>query len=194
MVKQKPRYRFGELLRSVRERKQYTLKDVAGRVGVSESLISQIERNRVSPSIDTLLQIADVLEIDYEHLFKEYRQKRKVSLVKATQRKSLHESGVTIHQLSSDCKSLESPEIEALLFEIQPGAEKGNRDYGHTGWEFGTILEGQGRLIYGDETYELEAGDSIAFPSNIPHIFANTGSTSLRALWVVTPPRKMFQD
>ena len=193
MVKQKPRYRFGQLLRTVRERKQYTLKDVASRVGVSESLISQIERNLVSPSIDTLLQIADTLDIDYEHLFREYRQKRKVSVVRAAERRSLHDNGVTIHQLSSDHRSAETPEIEALLFEIAPGKEEGNRDYGHTGWEFGTVLEGAGRLIYGDETYDLAKGDSIAFPSNIPHILSNSGDTVLQAIWVVTPPRRTFQ-
>ena len=59
------KYKFGEKLRIVRERKGMTLKEVARQAGVSESLISQIERNRVSPSIDTLLQIADVLEIDF---------------------------------------------------------------------------------------------------------------------------------
>ena len=67
-------YHFGEKLRSVRERKGYTLKVVATQAGVSESLISQIERNRVSPAIDTLLSLADVLDINLEFLFEEYRR------------------------------------------------------------------------------------------------------------------------
>ena len=62
-------YRFGEKLRAVRERKGYTLKVVASKAGVSESLVSQIERNKVSPAIDTLLTLADVLEINLEFLF-----------------------------------------------------------------------------------------------------------------------------
>ena len=41
-------YHFGEKLRSVREHKGYTLKVVAQKAGVSESLVSQIERNHVS--------------------------------------------------------------------------------------------------------------------------------------------------
>ena len=49
------KYTFGEKLRTVRERKGLTLKEVAGQAGVSESLVSQIERNKVSPSVDTLL-------------------------------------------------------------------------------------------------------------------------------------------
>lgn len=47
--------RFGEKLRKVRENKGYTLKMIAKAAGVSESLVSQIERNHVSPAIDTLL-------------------------------------------------------------------------------------------------------------------------------------------
>ena len=68
-MKKRMRYKFGHKLRTVRERKGYTLKDVATEAEVSESLISQIERNKVSPSIDTLLLIADVLDIDHEYLF-----------------------------------------------------------------------------------------------------------------------------
>ena len=68
-------YHFGEKLRQVREHKGYTLKIVAQRAGVSESLVSQIERNHVSPAIDTLLALADVLDINLEFLFEEYRNK-----------------------------------------------------------------------------------------------------------------------
>ena len=64
-------YHFGEKLRTVREKKGYTLKVVAQKAGVSESLVSQIERNKVSPAIDTLLNLADVLDINLEFLFDE---------------------------------------------------------------------------------------------------------------------------
>ena len=63
--------RFGEKLRTIRENKGYTLKMVAKAAGVSESLVSQIERNHVSPAIDTLLALAEVLDINLEFLFEE---------------------------------------------------------------------------------------------------------------------------
>ena len=62
-------YQFGEKLRAAREKKHLTLKTVALQAGVSESLVSQIERNKVSPAIDTLLSLASVLEINLEYLF-----------------------------------------------------------------------------------------------------------------------------
>ena len=56
------KYQFGEKLREVRERKKMTMRDVAEKAGVTESLISQIERNKVSPAIDTLFSIASSSE------------------------------------------------------------------------------------------------------------------------------------
>ncbi|MDR3123762.1 MAG: helix-turn-helix domain-containing protein, partial [Treponema sp.] len=58
------RYNFGGKIRAVRERRSLTLREVAEKAGVSESLVSQIERNRVSPAIDTLLALADALDLD----------------------------------------------------------------------------------------------------------------------------------
>lgn len=191
-MKKKPNYCFGEKLRAVRERKGLTLKDVAGQAGVSESLISQIERNLVSPSIDTLLVLADVLDIDYEHLFSEYRQKRKVTILKADERGTIHQKNVIVQQLSKNSKETNGPAIEAYLLELAVDGEQGNREYGHPGWEFGVILDGCAELTYGNESYFLNAGDSVAFPSSVPHIFKNSGSETLRAIWVVTPPRQLF--
>ena len=78
MVKSEIKYTFGGKLRAVRERKNITLKEVARLAGVSESLVSQIERNKVSPSIDTLLTLADVLDIDHEYLFSDYKMNKQV--------------------------------------------------------------------------------------------------------------------
>lgn len=188
------KYKFGEKLRTVRERKGFTLKDVAGRAKVSESLISQIERNRVSPSVDVLLLIADILDIDYEYLFNDYRQKRKVAIVRKSERDSIRRNKIAIHQLSINDEVTEEPGIEAFLLEIEAGGEQGDREYGHAGREFGVILEGRAELIYGNETYILDEGDSVSFPSDIPHLFRNLGKKLLRAIWVVTPPRKLFRN
>ena len=83
----KIKYRFGEKLRDIREKKGITLKTVATSVSVSESLISQIERNKVSPSIDTLFAIAESLDVDLDYLFSDYQKKRKVNILKEEDRK-----------------------------------------------------------------------------------------------------------
>ncbi|SDP21257.1 helix-turn-helix domain-containing protein [Desulforhopalus singaporensis] len=192
-MKGKMRYKFGHKLREVRERKGYTLKDVATRAEVSESLVSQIERNKVSPSIDTLLLIADILDVDYEYLFNDYRQKRKVSIVRKLKRGTIRRDKVAFHQLSVNDGAVRDSAIEVFLLEIDPGGEKGDRQYGHAGMEFGIILEGSAELLYGHEQYFLAAGDSVYFPSDMPHLLKNTGSTLLQAIWVISPPRNLFR-
>ncbi|MBR1911000.1 MAG: helix-turn-helix transcriptional regulator, partial [Treponema sp.] len=93
-------YHFGEKIRAVREKKHLTLKAVAQQAGVSESLISQIERNRVSPAIDTLLSLANVLDLNLEYLFEEYNQRRPVSVVHAGERRTIHEEEIIYEEVS----------------------------------------------------------------------------------------------
>jgi len=185
----KKEYIFGTKIRTVRERKQITLRQVAEAAGISESMVSQIERNKVSPSIDTLLSIADFLEIGTDYLFSDYRKAGKVKIVRKEKGKILKSNGSTYSQLSSIAKSENTPPVETVWLEIKKGCEKGNIEYGHPGNEIGIIIEGEGSLAYGTEQYRLTAGDSITFSSDIPHILRNTGDKTLKAIWVLSPPR-----
>ncbi len=188
----KIKYRFGEKLRDIREKKGITLKTVANRVTVSESLISQIERNKVSPSIDTLFAIAEALDVDLDYLFSDYQKKRKVNILKAEDRKKIETDGIVYHQLSVLPGAIEKHAIEAFIMEISNGSVKGHDDYGHTGNEFGYIIEGEGRLTYGKEEFTFKAGDSISFSSEIPHKVECLSKKPLKAIWMVNPPKILF--
>jgi transcriptional regulator with XRE-family HTH domain len=162
---------------------------VAERAGVSESLVSQIERSRVSPSIDTLLSLAEALEVDLEHLFADYRRRKGVNLVRARERRTVSASSVTYEQLARIRERADEHAIEALQVTIAPGASRGNEEFGHRGSELGIVLTGTAELVYGGSTYTLEAGDSVSFASDIPHVLKNAGSDPLVALWITSPPR-----
>ena len=183
------RHRFGEILRTVRERRGITLKQVANRIGVSESLISQIERNKVSPSVDTLISIADVLEIDLEYLFKDYKRRKGATVLKPEDRVTRTFGGISYEQLTVMNDPNEEYAIEALIIKLEPGFERGDREYGHRGKELGVVLEGSGELEYGNTKYNIDKGDCITFDSDIPHTLKNCGETPLRAVWIVTPPK-----
>ena len=185
-------YRFGEKLREIREKKGITLKTVASKIEVSESLISQIERNKVSPSIDTLFSIAEALDIDLDYLFSDYQKKRKVSILKESDRQKIETDGIIYHQLSVLPAATDKHAIESFVMEISKGSIKGHDDYGHTGNEFGYILEGKGKLTYGKDEYLFTAGDSISFSSEIPHKVECLSDEPLKALWLVNPPKILF--
>lgn len=190
MATERQPFRFGEKIRTVRERKGYTLKVVAQAAGVSESLVSQIERNRVSPAIDTLLALADALEIDLEYLFEEYRRERPVRVIRSDARRHTTENGLTYEEIVRPVEDDGAHAIESYYITIPPGGETNRGSYGHLGREFGVITEGTVELHYETSVYTLNKGDSISFSATAPHILRNTGKEPVRALWVVTPPQR----
>lgn len=184
------RYRFGEKIRAVRDRRSLTLKEVADRAGVSESLVSQIERNRVSPAIDTLLSLADALDIDLEYLFSDYRRERTVRVVRKADRATFTRPGVLYERLAQlDGASQGRDGIEAYCISVEEGAKTGGKEYGHPGWELGIVVEGQAELSVGNATYALEEGDSASFMADSPHVLANAGKGRLKVIWIITPPK-----
>jgi len=183
-------YHFGEKLRQVREHKGYTLKMVAQRAGVSESLVSQIERNHVSPAIDTLLALADVLDINLEYLFEEYKKERPVQIIRSDERASIMEDEVTIQELASAANSDKDNSIESYLLKIPVNSHTHRGSYGHLGREIGIIISGTAKLVYDNKDYILNTGDSVSFSASAPHYLENAGDIELNAIWFVTPAQR----
>jgi transcriptional regulator with XRE-family HTH domain len=188
------KYPFGDKIRAVREKKKLTLKEVAVKAGVSESLISQIERNKVSPAIDTLLDIAAVLELDLEYLFYDLKKTKKVNLVSLGDRNKIVLDKITYFKLSKTIEENEKHGIEAYEMRIAPGGKSGSNEYGHEGKELGVIIKGNAEFSIGNEKYSLSEGDSISFESSLPHKLENTGSGELVAFWVITPPKNFMKE
>ncbi len=192
VVKKSP-YRFGEKLRMVREKKGYTLKTVASRAGVSESLVSQIERNRVSPAIETLLTLADVLDINLEFLFEEFHRTKPIKIIRQDERRQQNESSVLYEELASPIEKNGNYNMESYIITIPPSDHTQRGSYGHLGQEIGFILEGKASLQYENQEYFLEKGDSISFSSAAPHTLSNASTTHvLKALWVINPPQRFL--
>ena len=187
-------YNIGEKIRRIREKKKITLKEVALKAHLSESLISQIETNKVSPALDTLLKIVEILNIDLEYLFSDFKKEHMVNLVKYDERNKMIMNDIIYEQLSKTVGSNEEHGIEAYFLEIKPNGEKGSKEYGHKGKELGVIIEGKGEFKIGNKTYNLEKGDSISFKSDTPHLLKNTGNSTLKAFWVITPPKMSFDS
>lgn len=183
-------FRVGEKIRTVRENKGYTLKMVAKAAGVSESLVSQIERNHISPAIDTLLALAEVLDINLEFLFEEYRRERLVHITRAKERAKIKEDKIVFEFLSNNLGNGQNDSFESYLIKIPPHSKTNHGSYGHIGREFGLILKGVCTLNYEGHEYSLEEGDSVSFSAACPHTIQNNTDEILEAVWTVTPPQR----
>ena len=62
---------LGTRIRAIRQARRLTLRDVAERSGVTESFLSQVERDVTSPSIATVQRIARALDVSIAQLFAE---------------------------------------------------------------------------------------------------------------------------
>lgn len=160
--------KLGALLRAIRNSKHLTIKEVVGKAGVSSSLLSQIERNRISPSLDTLLQLLEVYGVSPTKFFKDYEIHSRVEIIKRDERKIYQRKGFKYEKLCGESQEKGNHSFSAFFLELAPGQKRGDAGDGHLGRELGIVVSGSAQLIYGEETYDITAGDSISFFPRFP--------------------------
>ena len=180
---------IGPKIREMRKHRGMTLKEFSQKVGVTASLISQIERGVAAPSISSLKKISDTLGISIALFFNEEGRKTLADdfspIVRKHERKILHPSpGVTYHLLSKNLQG----KLEFLLAFYEVGASTGSKPYSHRGEECALVLKGKLEVQIGSSAYVLLKDDSITFSCEIPHRVSNVGKVLAISIWCVTPP------
>jgi transcriptional regulator with XRE-family HTH domain len=165
--------------------KQLTIKEVAERASVTSSLLSQIENNKANPSINSLMAIAKALNVPIGSFFDDLGPEPTFDpVVRADQRKILKtQSGVTFYLLTPELKN---HVIEFIYNVYEKGGSTGDM-YSHKGEECGLVLEGRLEITCEENTYILEAGDSIVLDSSKPHKLTNIYDGRTIAVWVDSP-------
>jgi transcriptional regulator with XRE-family HTH domain len=171
---------IGPKLRQARERKNLSLRGLARYVGVSPSLVSQIERGRVMPSVGTLYSITNG-----------HRQRADMDMaavvnpvLRTGQRKIITlADGVRWERLTPT----PDKDVEFLVVVYEVGAESSAKDtlIRHGGKEYAFMLRGLLGIKIGFEEFELGPGDSIAFDAQMPHRLWTVGREPAEAIWVV---------
>jgi transcriptional regulator with XRE-family HTH domain len=204
----------GERLRKHRTDAGMSLRALARDVGVSPSLISQIEHGKATPSVATLYAIVSLLDISLDELFfdsprggpaapepteadryldtgnerlpsSHWQAPSEGPVLRTANRLSLTlATGVRWERLTAD----HDPGVEFLYCTYPVGGESCPPDdlMSHSGKEYGIVLSGQCGATVGDKNYELDTGDSIAFDSRTPHRIFNRGDKEpMVAIWTV---------
>jgi transcriptional regulator with XRE-family HTH domain len=181
---------IGKVLRLAREKSARNLGEIALQAEISISMLSQIERGIVSPSIDTLLRVCQALELDAGELFRRISPKPGLKLVHKGKRLSTETGGVKYEQLSSASEA--GIAAEMFLMEVRAGAGVGMSNKGHEGVELGYMLAGSAVLIVDGKEYEVRAGDSVTFSAHLPHRLENRGDELFQSIWTALPPHKDY--
>lgn len=202
---------LGERLRTERDRLGLSLRELARRLEVSPSLVSQIETGKIQPSVRTLYAIVSELGVSLDELFAPPAaaapQKQPEPLpeprARTSSRKTAPEpvSPDGRVQRSHDRRAIElesgvrwerltawnDPDVEFLYTTYRVGGASSPEGtlVRHNGREFGTVISGRLGVTVGFEDYVLEPGDSISFESSLPHRLHNDGDDDVIAIWVV---------
>lgn len=175
---------LGERIRTARLGRHLTLGQVAAKVGVSVSALSQLERDQFNPTIATLKAIATTLDTTIGSLVAEVGTLDR-AIVRAGERKRLSpRRGIVYQLLTPDL----SGHIELILSDYEVGASTGEEAFAYHAEQCGLVLQGTAEVHLGETAHRLRVGDSIRFDCSIPHRIVNAGRGRLRCLWAISPP------
>jgi transcriptional regulator with XRE-family HTH domain len=187
-------YELGARLRAIRMARGLGLREVARRLELSASSISQIETGKIRPSVRTLYALASEFGVTVDEiLFDEPPTQDSgaapavepgLAVQRAEDRPAIQlNSGVRWERLmfwgDEDVEFLEA------IYEPGGASSPDASLVRHNGHEFGHVLSGTLRVVVGFDEYILGPGDSITFPSSTPHRLSNDGPETVRAIWVV---------
>ena len=205
---------LGSRLKNVRVKAGWTLRELARQAGVSPSFVSQIENGKSQPSVATLYEFAQLLNVSIDQLFDSRggaaerpgnrttgsraangapspsnawhpsEYANRVSVVHPSHRPSLTMADGVIWE-----RLAATPEHSVNFMKITyaPGATStaGGAPVSHEGYEYGYVLKGTLEIAVGAETFTLQAGESRGFDSMIPHVLRNVGESEFEGIWFV---------
>lgn len=193
---------IGDRLRQARLARAMSLRKLAQVLGVSPSLISQVETGRAKPSVNTLYALATELGISLDELLfvdappalpasgdetaprEEEMTLPRDPVQRAASRMSIRlGSGVVWERLTTE--SIRNVDFLYVTYEVGGASSPENEYQRHSGQEWGYVLAGSLKVRIGFDEFVLGPGDAITFDSGTPHRLVNAGNEPVRAVWYV---------
>jgi transcriptional regulator with XRE-family HTH domain len=195
----------GAELRRRRYETGISVRELARRLDVSPSLVSQIETGRIQPSVRTLYAIVSELGLSLDEIFDlvgsdsagarpgrsplprgsadEQRRADAGVVHREDERRVIElETGVRWERMAA----WDDPDVEFMVavYGVGGSSSADGRPISHRGREFGVVLSGTLAVTVGSDEHVLGPGDSISFASTTPHRLRNDGPDEVRAIWV----------
>ena len=176
---------IGKNIQKLRNARNLTLNVLSERSGVSKAMLSQIESDKVNPTLATVWKIARGLSLDLHDLLDSNgtpKRKFAVNRNEAIKILDTDEHGVTI-KVFSPLEMAGDLEIYMLTFEPKTTLQSEPHFPGTE--EFLTIIKGSVKVTAGENSTDLHKGDFLAYHADIEHIIANEGSSQAVVSMVV---------
>jgi transcriptional regulator with XRE-family HTH domain len=191
--------RLGEVIRG-RRKGRFTVEELSERAGVSSGLISQIERGKGNPSFKTMQRLAAALEAPLGVLFQDdalpaaayssgadqtERESRRMVVRRDARKRLLFPNESMVWELLTPDLNRT---LEMLRAVVPPDYDTREVPFAHAGEECVHIVRGKVEVHLGEQTFSLEAGDTITYDSSVPHWWRNLGGTEAEVISACTPP------
>jgi transcriptional regulator with XRE-family HTH domain len=174
----------GLRLREIRARRGLSMRALAERSALNINTLSLIENEHTSPSVSTLQQLAQSLQVPITEFFQTNHGTKQL----VYQRQGKRPRAAFMHGTMEDLAAgMPRFGAEPILITLEPGADSGRRPIVHTGREFVYCLVGHIAYTVDNQSYLLDPGDSLVFEAYLSHHWKNADSTPSRALLVLCP-------
>jgi transcriptional regulator with XRE-family HTH domain len=171
-------------LRTLRKSRRLSIRALAELSGLSVNTLSLIENGKTSPSVNTLQQLAQSLDVPMSAFFEDERPSRRVVYQRAGERQQIVFAQGHMERLGAGIPNMGN---EPFITRLEPGASSGESPVIYAGRQFIYCLEGHVTYMVEGKNYPLAPGDSLIFDAYAPHSWRNTASTSSSALLVLCP-------
>ncbi len=164
---------IGRNMQKIRKEQQLTLDALSERSGVSKAMLSQIESEKVNPTVATVWKIAQGLAVDINTLLRGGGEPvRKFSVTRSDTITTLDTDVEGVHiKVLSPFSMVE--DLEMYLLTFAPKASLNSTAHFPKTEEFLTVLKGRVRVTAGENDAELVKGDFIRYHCDIEHSIDN---------------------
>jgi transcriptional regulator with XRE-family HTH domain len=190
---------IGTRIREERERVGISQRELARRIGLSASMISQLESGQSKPSVSTLYAIVTELGVSLDDVFRGTEEHASVQRANAGEPSESAEQDPVVHpeerhviDLASGVRwerltSHQHEDVDFLhvIYDVGGSSAGDTMMMRHPGREYGYVLSGHLGVQLGFEEHKLGPGDSIGFDSTQPHRLWNLGEEPVHGIWFV---------
>lgn len=177
---------LGETLRRARKSKGLTLADLAEKAGVTPGHISQIERNKLEPSLGLLRRLSQALGISFATLFADQHHDG-IRVIPAEKAARIEFSNLNLpcRILTAGDKgsSIQHRRLKVLSLDIPPQAWVSPEALTNLADECCFVLEGSLDFYIGEDVHRVGRHDSIYLPCRTSCRIFNPGPQAARMLW-----------
>ena len=174
-----------DLGKRIKERRTYlclTQEELANRCELTKGYISQLENDKVSPSIETLELILEVLGISLSDFFKN-EQTSPIVFSKDEQYEKEFDGYLQTWLVPTSQKHM----MEPILVVLEPH-QTTFKDYPHNGEEFGYVMDGEIIVSYGELKKKVSKGEAFYFETTCEHYIENRSQKVAKVLCFSCPP------